>query len=63
MSDESAENAGYRYVDSEGEWYPEDDTYYCEECGKYYLEEDYDVDLHCCNNCAKDLEGEEEENE
>lgn len=26
--------------------------YYCEKCGRYFLEEDYDFDQNCCDNCA-----------
>lgn len=63
MNQENAENAGYAYVESDGEWHPRCDVYYCQECDKYFLEEDYDFEHECCNDCAPEEREEDEDDE
>lgn len=55
---ECAENAGYNYVDSEDEWYSSEETSYCEVCGQYVLNENYNDEAGMCNNCATENEEE-----
>lgn len=57
-SSECAENAGYVKC-RDGEWRKEEVVYYCEECGEYVLEDEYDFEKDMCMQCAAQEEDEE----
>ena len=52
-----AENNGYRYVSSRGDWYDEDDVICCERCGNYELIDESietnDGYYYCSERCAE----------
>ena len=52
--EECAWDSDYLCVD--GRWYPQDELYYCDVCGEYVLEEDWNSELEMCNNCADNNE-------
>jgi hypothetical protein len=46
----------YGYMEtSDGDWYPEDDVYYCEHCDRYVHENDWNSDLDCCTDCEEEV--------
>ena len=53
--DSSAEYSGYRET-SDGKWYKENEVYYCEKCGCYVHETNWDFDKECCVDCAEEVE-------
>lgn len=53
--EDSAEYMGYRET-SDGKWYRENEVYYCEKCGNYIHETDWNFDQGCCINCEDDCE-------
>ena len=58
-NEDCAESAGYRHVEDYG-WYPKDELYYCDECGKWVLPKDWNDDHVCCNDCALEKDEEDE---
>lgn len=59
MNSDSAEDAGYVWVEAESDWYHEDKVEYCEHCKEYVLREDYNYNKGMCDCCAE-IEEEEE---
>lgn len=59
IDSDSAEDAGYVWVEIESDWYDEDKVEYCEHCNEYVLRENYNYDKEMCNDCAE-MEEEEE---
>lgn len=56
MSEYNAKMSGYRQEHVTGDWVLKDELYYCEECGNWFYEENYDFDHDCCAECAEDRE-------
>lgn len=55
-----AENAGY-VLCADDEWRRKDEVYYCEECGEYYTEDEFDFEHNMCKDCVEiNAENEEE---
>ena len=48
---ENAQEDGYTQT-YDGEWYPSDEVYYCEECHEYVHESDWDTEKEMCDDCA-----------
>lgn len=55
-----AEHDGYVYSEREDAWYQEEEVTYCDQCGTYVLNEDYDEEREMCDICAE-VEAEERE--
>lgn len=55
-----AGNDGYIELD-DGEWYSKDEVYYCEDCNRYVHESDWNCETDSCDDCAEELEQEDEE--
>ena len=49
-----AEREGYTQIDS-GEWYPEEDVYFCEHCETYVHRDDWNDIIECCTDCEEDF--------
>ena len=57
-----AESAGYVMCDDDL-WYPEDETHYCEACGRTVPNEDWNEELGMCTECAENnTDANDEEN-
>lgn len=56
---DNAYAAGYRDT-YDGEWYPEEDVYYCEHCGHDVHEKDWNDDLECCWECEDEVRAEQD---
>ena len=56
-----AENDGY--IELDGEWYPEEDIYYCEHCEETVHVDDWNSELCCCVDCEDEVRAELEEEE
>ena len=54
--EDCAEKDGYRYVESEYDYYHESDIEFCKECDRWVLKENYDSEHDMCNDCADELE-------
>lgn len=48
---ENAELDGYCCTD-DGEWYPEDEVFYCRECGRKVHESEWNKEMETCDDCA-----------
>lgn len=59
-SAECAANAGYTMLDN-GDWYPNDEVYYCEHCNTYVLVDDWNSELECCIDCENEVRENESE--
>lgn len=55
-----AHRDGYEKT-SDDEWYPSDEVYRCETCGRLVHEDDWNDDCECCNDCAEEAAEEEVE--
>lgn len=53
-----AERAGY--VELDGEWYHEDDVYYCEHCNTTVHRDNWNDELDCCEDCEDEVREEME---
>ena len=53
MDSESAEDAGYVWVEAESDWYHEDKVEYCEHCNEYVLRENYNYEKEMCDDCVE----------
>lgn len=53
------------YVESQEEYYPNDEVRVCENCGEYFVEDDMKVidGEYYCEDCAEEIEEENEESE
>ena len=49
----NARQAGYAETDC-GEWYSEDEVFYCEDCGRYVHVDEWNSELGICNDCAEE---------
>lgn len=56
-----AEHDGYVYSQRENAWYQEEEVTYCDQCGTYVLNEDYDEEREMCDICVEYAEAEEME--
>lgn len=61
-SEYCAEHDGYEKT-SDGEWYPEDEVYYCEHCKKKVHKDDWNSELDCCDDCYDEVAAERESEE
>lgn len=55
---ECAQRAGY--VELDGEWYHEDDIYYCEHCNTTVHRDNWNNELDCCEDCEDEVREEME---
>ena len=53
-----AERAGY--VELDGEWYHEDDVFYCEHCNTAVHRDNWNDELDCCTDCEDEVKEEME---
>lgn len=59
INEENAREYGYLQT-RDGDWYMEDELEFCDECGQYVLESEFDFEHDCCNRCARTRREEEE---
>ena len=50
----NAERGGYIEA-SDGEWYRENEVYYCEYCGEYVHESNWNEEYSCCVDCVEEV--------
>lgn len=62
---EGCANESLTYVESEYEYYPNDEVRACENCGEYFVKDDMKMidGLYYCEDCAEEIEEENEESE
>ena len=58
--EDCAERADYVYSDAEDDWYYCEEVTYCDNCGQYVLNENYDSEREMCNECVEENEEERE---
>lgn len=61
-TDEHAESDGYSRT-SDGRWYPDEEVCYCDICGNYVHDTNFNDEHNCCSDCLENLENEESEEE